>query len=77
MKPSREIALLESSSAMDGGCNACTFRPCDSPGIPVSYRVWVLSLRSVSVRLCDGCLCELGWKTAMVVNNERLTKETL
>lgn len=51
----REIHLAAVDSALEGGCNGCL----DKSGPGQSYRVWQLSLRSQTIRLCDTCMAEL------------------
>lgn len=56
----REIDVVERDSSSEGGCNGCTEH--NGPG--TSFRVWVMSFRGLSVRLCDTCMAELRDKSA-------------
>lgn len=55
----REIDVVERDSSSEGGCNGCTEH--NGPG--TSFRVWAMTFRGMSVRLCDACMAELCEKT--------------
>lgn len=55
----REIDVRDRDSSSEGGCNGCTEH--NGPG--TSFRVWVMTFRGTSVRLCDDCMAELRAKS--------------
>lgn len=48
-----EVRVYQSDSVSEGGCNGCS-RYVTTDG-RASHRVWVISLRGSSLRVCDEC----------------------
>jgi hypothetical protein len=62
------VAPVDSSDA--GGCNGCT----EHSGPGLSYRVWQVTARGQSMRLCDKCAGELHSKLADAFRGGRSKK---
>jgi hypothetical protein len=66
-EPSQAISIKAASSVEDGGCMGCTAHA--GPG--KVYRIWSVSLRSSSFRLCDSCIRALNLQTATIARTPR------
>ncbi len=53
----QEVHVTPSTSHLDGGCNGCCSYMDTHGQIP--HRVWKISLRGCSFRVCDECKKEL------------------
>lgn len=70
-KHDSEIVVTQSTSGVDGGCNACTAH--HSRNGVSEHVVWVVNARSISIRLCRKCRKDL----MLILEYINATKEVL
>jgi hypothetical protein len=61
----QEVSVGVGASQQQGGCNGCTSFITSTGSVP--HRVWIISVRGASFRLCDECkkllAKQLGYET--------------